>query len=158
MNTETIALLKNCAAIERESAELYHWFSDLFYENRHAADIWKKTALEEENHESQFVLAEKLLDDMLAIPFQDQSTSGAELEKIRALRREFTAQPPDLVTALEAAILFEEELAEFHMENVLLYSDEEHHKMFEAMMGHDREHAESLKKLLAELTDSGSPG
>jgi len=30
--------------------------------------------------------------------------------------------------------------------------------MFEAMMAHDREHAESLKKLLAELTGIGSPG
>ncbi len=158
MNDKTLALLKNCTAIERECAELYHWFSDLFRDDRRASTLWKKTALEEENHESQFLLAEKLLEEMLVVPSRERNSSGMELERVRALRREFTVNPPDLVRALEAAITLEEELAGFHLEKVLVYSDEEHRKMFEAMMAHDREHAESLKKLLAELTGIGSPG
>ena len=147
-----ISLLKCCAAIERESAELYHWFSDLFHEDRRAAILWKKSAMEEENHESQFLLAEKLADSMLAIPLQEQGQAEAALERLRTLRRVFQADPPHLVRGLETALLLVEELSRFHLENVLLYSNEDHRRMFEAMMAHDRDHAESFKCFFKEMT------
>ena len=152
MNAAVITLLKTCAAIERECAGLYHWLSDLFYDDRQVSALWKKTALEEENHESQFLLAEKLSDGIIAVPLIEQAQVVAELERIRSLRRQFEENPPSLVLALETAIIIEEELDGFHLEKILLYSNEDHRKMFGAMMAHDREHADSLKKFLAELT------
>lgn len=154
MPATLISLMETCAAIERESADLYHWFSDLFHEDRRAAVLWKKTALEEENHESQFLLAGKLADGLLAVPLVELETAEGELERLRALRREFKAKPPELARALEAAVLLEEELAGLHLEQALLYSNEDHRKMFEAMMAHDYDHAEALKRFLAELLSS----
>ena len=152
MSTAVISLLKTCAAIERECAGLYHWLSDLFYDDRKVSTLWKKTALEEENHESQFLLAEKLADGILAVPLIDLSTVIAQLERLRTLRRELEENPPGLIQALETAISIEEELDGFNLEKILLFSNEDHRKMFGAMMAHDRDHAESLKRFFAELT------
>ncbi len=146
-----LTLLRICAEMERENADLYHWFSQLFHKNRRAALLWKKTALEEENHESQFILAEKLADGMLTVPLLEEETAREELEKLRLLRREFEADPPSLARALEAAIILEENLAKFHLEKLLLYSNEDHRKMFLAMMDHDFDHAQALRSLYAEL-------
>ena len=158
MPTEMIMLLQTCAAIERECAGLYHWLSDLFKEDRKAALLWKKTALEEENHESQFHLAEKLAEGMMAVPLLDVTQADTELERVRQLRQELKKNPPGLVRALELAIAIEEELADFHLDTVLLYGHEDHRKMFAAMMAHDREHASSLRGFLDEVTDAGSRG
>lgn len=157
MSSSVIRLLQTCAAIERECAGLYHWLSDLFYDDRKVSTLWKKTALEEENHESQFLLAEKLVDGILAVPLLELATVSAELERLRKLRREFEENPPDLIRALETAIIIEEELDGFHLEKILLFSNEDHRKMFGAMMAHDREHAECLKRFFAELM-SGPKG
>jgi rubrerythrin len=151
MSSSVIKLLQTCAAIERECAGLYHWLSDLFHDDRTVSTLWKKTALEEENHESQFLLAEKLVDGILAVPLIDLATVIAELERLKKLRQEFEENPPDLIRALETAIRIEEELDGFHLAKILLFSNEDHRKMFGAMMAHDREHAESLKRFFAEL-------
>jgi rubrerythrin len=155
MSSSVIKLLQTCAAIERECAGLYHWLSDLFHDDRTVSTLWKKTALEEENHESQFLLAVKLVDGILAVPLIDLVTVIAELERLKKLRQEFEENPPDLVRALETAIVIEEELDGFHLQKILLFSNEDHRKMFGAMMAHDRDHAESLKRFFAELT--GAP-
>ena len=151
MSSSVIKLLQTCAAIERECAGLYHWLSNLFHDDRTVSTLWKKTALEEENHESQFLLAEKLSDGILAVPLIDLATVIAELERLKKLRLEFEKNPPDLIRALETAITIEEELDGFHLQKILLFSNEDHRKMFGAMMAHDREHAESLKRFFAEL-------
>jgi rubrerythrin len=148
---DNMTLLRICAEMERENADLYHWLSQLFQENRRAALLWKKTALEEENHECQFILAEKLAAGMLTVPLLEEDTAVRQLEKLRALRREFEADPPTLVRALESAIILEEDLAKFHLEKLLLYSDEDDRKMFAAMMDHDSNHAETLRSFYAEL-------
>ena len=154
MNANIIALLQTCAAIELECAGLYHWFSDLFHDDRQASALWKKTALEEENHESQFLLAEKLSDGIIAVPLIEQAQVSEMLERLRSIRRQFEENPPSLVQALETAIIIEEELDVFHLEKILLYSNEDHRKMFGAMMAHDQEHGDSLKLFFAELTAS----
>ena len=154
MSSALLSLLKTCAAIERECAELYHWLSDLFRDDRKVSALWKKTALEEENHESQFLLAVKLSDGILAVPLIEQETADAQLEWLINLRRELEENPPDLVRALETALFIEEQLERFHLENVLLYSNEDHRRMFGAMMAHDQDHADSLKRLFDEVISS----
>ena len=91
---------------------LYHWLSDLFHDDRKVSALWKKTALEEENHESQFLLAEKLSDGILAVPLIEQETADAQLEWLSNLRRELEENPPELARALETAMFIEEELDE----------------------------------------------
>jgi rubrerythrin len=154
MSSSVIRLLQTCAAIERECAGLYHWLSDLFLDDRTVSTLWKKTALEEENHESQFLLAEKLADGILAVPLVDLATVIAELQRLKKLRQEFEDNPPDLIRALETAITIEEELDGFHLQKILLFSNEDHRKMFGAMMAHDRDHAESLRRFFAELMNT----
>jgi rubrerythrin len=154
MSSALLSLLKTCAAIERECAGLYHWLSDLFCDDRKVSALWNRTALVEENHESQFILAVKLSDGILAVPLIEQATADAQLEWLRNLRRELEENPPDLIRALETAMFIEEQLERFHLENVLLYSNDDHRRMFMAMMAHDQDHTDSLKRFFEEVISS----
>lgn len=158
MSTELVTFLTTCAAIEQECAQLYRWFSELYRDDRQASRLWKKTELEENNHESQLLLAAKLAEELPAVPLLEQAEAEWKLQLVRSLRQELGNEPPGLARALELAIAIEEELAVFHLENVLHFEREEHRKMFEAMMAHDREHADALSKFLDELKAGGSAG
>ena len=91
------------------------------------------------------------MDGILAVPLVELSAVNAQLERLRALRRELEENPPSLIQALETAIIIEEDLDGFHLGKILLFSNEDHRKMFGAMMAHDRDHAESLKRFFADL-------
>jgi hypothetical protein len=47
--------------IETLCADLYHFYSEVFEDIPEASRLWKKTALEEENHKRQFELALRLI-------------------------------------------------------------------------------------------------
>jgi len=141
-----------CAKIEAQTAELYHYYSELFHDDPDVARLWHKTALEEENHLRQFELAGRLYR-------KDDFTVAADIEraqrichKLGALVSHVRQHPPDLETALTRAIEMEELLADLHMESVVRFTDGSVQKVFRAMMAFDQEHVHSLKKLLAIVT------
>lgn len=141
-----------CAKVEAQTAELYHYYSELFHENPDAAQLWHKTAVEEENHLRQFELADRLYrkaDFSVAV---DMGRAQRVCSKLGALLSHVRQHPPNLETALVRAIEMEESLADLHMESAVRFTDVSIQKIFSAMMRFDQEHVQSLKRFLAIIT------
>lgn len=140
-----------CARIEGMCAELYHFYSDLFQESDEVSQLWKKTALEEENHKRQFELAARLCNDTdfeIEADFVKTNRIYHVLENLLAHVREHN---PDVITALTKAIEMEEYLTDLHMENSVRFNDKSVGEMFQAMRDFDQEHVKSLRNQLAVL-------
>ncbi len=136
-----------CAKIEGLCAELYHYYSDVFQEYDEASQLWKKTALEEENHKRQFELASRLGDNSIFEVDTDMDKTYRIYDKLRKLLEHVRKHSPDIVTALTKAIEMEEYLADLHMESSVRFNDNSIREMFQAMRDFDQEHVTSLKRL-----------
>lgn len=133
-----------CARIEAHCAELYHFYSDLFHENDEVAQLWKKTALEEENHKRQFELAGRLRDDGIFEIEADFAKTYRIYHKLGNLLNHVRKNNPDLITALTKAIEMEEYLSDLHMESSVRFNDISVKEMFQAMRDFDQDHIKSL--------------
>jgi rubrerythrin len=138
-----------CTRIEGLCADLYHYYSDLYRDSAEVSQLWKKTALEEENHQKQFELANRL-----------QKAGGIELnadldrayrihQKLVKLLEHVRQNPPDIVTALTRAIEMEESLADLHLDSSVHFHDESLRRMFQALLAYDQDHIKSLRHCLA---------
>ncbi len=145
-----------CAQNEELCAELYHYYSDLFLDDLDVAKLWKKTAMEEENHQKQFELALRLVAEC-------DFELGYDVERALNVNRKFIQllqhvrnNPPDLKTALHKAIEMEEAIAGLHMDSAVRFHDKDTHDLFKAMYDADQGHLESLKLYLtiAELANT----
>lgn len=147
---DVLHFLDCCFQIEKLSAGLYHFYADHFGADPQVAAVWRKTAREEENHAEQINLARKL---PLAIEGLRVETAAAEeiLGKMRQLVERVRQSPPPLREALASVIRLEERLAEFHVDNSLLFRDDAMRGLFAALMKHDHEHVETLRKTLESL-------
>jgi rubrerythrin len=154
MNTDhdqaaTAYFLDQCIQIESLCAELYHYYSDLFRDNEEVSRLWKKTALEEENHQKQFELAYRLREEC-------EFEVKGNIERVKHIHQKFIRllehvrqNPPDIVTALQKAIEMEESIADLHMESAVRSRDAHIHDMFQAMRKFDQGHMEALNVMLA---------
>jgi rubrerythrin len=150
-NDKMLLFFDICAKIEGMCAELYHYYSDIFQEVDEAAQLWKKTALEEENHKRQFELASRLSDDAIFEIEADFDKTYRIFHKLVNLLEHVRKQNPDLITALTKAIEMEEYLADLHMECSVRFNDKSVGDMFLAMRDFDQEHIKSLKRQLMVL-------
>jgi hypothetical protein len=112
--------------------------------------IWKKTAMEEENHQKQFKLAIELMKEI------DFELTASDLKKACDVHRKtcmlldvVRKNPPDLITALTKSIEMENHLAELHVESALHVKDDSIKKMFRALQQADQDHVKSLQLLLS---------
>lgn len=138
-----------CAKIEGMCAELYHFYSELYQEHEDISQLWKKTALEEENHKRQFELAARLRDDADFEIEADFVKTYRIFHKLGILLQFVREQNPDLETALTKAIEMEEYLADLHMESSVRFNDKSVGEIFQAMRDFDQEHVKSLRHALA---------
>ena len=138
-----------CAKIEGLCAALYHFYSDIHRDHADVSRLWKKTALEEENHQKQFELAFRLRDD---IEF-DLNADIDRFYRIHQILSNLLAHvrqnPPDIVTALTKSIEMEERIADLHLESSVRFHDESIRKMFQALQEFDQDHVKSLRHCLA---------
>ena len=141
-----------CAKIEGLCAELYHFYSDVHQDNADISNLWKKTALEEENHQKQFELAFKLRDDVAIELHADLERTIRIHGKLGSLLQHVRQTPPDIVTALNKAIEMEEALADLHLDSSVRFQDESIRKMFQALREFDQDHVKALRYGLAIMT------
>lgn len=141
-----------CAGIEGLCAELYHFYSDLFTDNTDMSSLWKKTALEEENHQKQFELASRIQGDVSFDLNADLDRTVRIHQKLGTLLLYVRQNPPDAVTALTRAIEMEENLADLHLDSSVRFHDENVKKMFQALSEFDRDHVKALRHCLAIMT------
>lgn len=139
------------ASNEKLCAELYHYYSELFSDDPEASRLWKKTALEEENHQRQFEMAQRLSGSLDIKIKKDVNWVCSVNQKLVALLEFVKKQPPDLLTALKKAIEMEEALADLHMKSAVSFEDKSTADLFLFMHKSDNGHIESLKRYLAIL-------
>lgn len=150
---ETPALFFDvCARIEGLCAELYHFYSEAHQSNDDVARLWKKTALEEENHQKQFELANRLRNEVDFDLNADLERTYRIYNKLNSLLEHVRQNPPDIETALTKAIEMEEILSDLHLDSSVRFHDESIRKMFQALREYDLDHVKSLRHCLAILT------
>ncbi|MHB8058254.1 MAG: ferritin family protein [Desulfuromonadaceae bacterium] len=145
-------LLEKCREIELLCKELYDYFAELYSDDNNAVHLWRKTAMEEQNHADQFTLALKLRKDLPCTVLTDSARVESILSQLRIVIAKVKAEPPSLVDALNSAIKLEKHLSEFHIDCVASFENESYRKMFNAMMSSDNEHIESLQDQYNKLT------
>lgn len=152
-NAKAHLLAKLCMEIEGLCAELYHHLSDIHRSDPHAARLWKKTALEEENHRKMFELAIHLMEDV------ECEFATANMERALVIHQKLyeflhivKKNPPDLITALGKAIEMEKHIADLHLESLARFRNEDIQSMFDALYRSDRDHIGSLEHYLETIS------
>ncbi len=141
-----------CARIEGLCAQLYHYYSDLYKDLDDVSQTWKKTALEEENHQKQFELANRLRDDVGFDLNADIDRTYRIHQKLSNLLAHVQQNPPDIVTALTKAIEMEESLSDIHLDSSVQFHDESTKRMFQALREYDLDHVKTLRHCLSIMT------
>ena len=146
-------VLEVCQAVELSCAELYHYFAELFKDDRGSFLLWLKTAMEEENHARLFALVAKLrrnnIVESIRIELVDAEVT---LLYVQSLIKTVKKNPPSLKDALRIAIDLEKKLDGFMMENIINFADESYEKSFLAITHADSKHLESLQEAYQALT------
>jgi rubrerythrin len=151
-NAIRILFLDVCMKIEELTAEIYHYFGNVYAEFPDASLLWKKTALEEENHRKQFELVLHLRDEVeFDINPSDLQRALRIHGKIITLLDIVKHKTPDLIGAFTLAVEMEENLADLHVQTAVRFRDESLVRLFEAFGRADQEHVEALKRLLTIL-------
>jgi len=146
------AFLEVCMSIEGLCADLYHYYSERYRDVPEASRLWKKTALEEENHQRQFELALLLSEQ---VEYDVTRVSLKRAYSIESALQKFVAQvkrnTPDLLTAVSRAVEMEEILSELHANQCLRFKDDSIQGLFKAMNEADNEHMVALQRYLTIL-------
>ena len=141
-----------CAKIEGACADLYHYYSDLHRDSVDVSQMWKKTALEEENHQKQFELAHRLRDEVGFELNVDIDRACTVYQKLNTLLNHVRNNPPEINVALNKAIEMEEALADLHLDSAVHFKDESITQMFLALKAVDIDHVAAMKRCLTVLT------
>lgn len=139
--------LEICRGIERLCADLYHYYGDIYEAIPEAASLWKKTALEEENHQMQFELALRLMDETeFEVSKESLKRAFSIQSKLLKLTDHVKKVKPELLTAISGAVEMENQLANLHVHSAFIFKEESMQKLFKALSDHDCEHVEALQR------------
>jgi rubrerythrin len=147
MNTTDV--LENCIQIERILGQIYGIFMKQQASCPEYADLWEKTAQEEQNHEQQFILAKRLACSVKTDAANTHQPSNELVKRLRALKERVAEIPLSPGESIRLAIDLEEKLSAFHMCQMHIFTDESTNRLFKSMMNNDEEHVEALKKAFA---------
>lgn len=151
LGSEDLRFLDSGKHFELKCAELYHHFERLFAGEKWFSELWKKTALEEENHAQQFDLALRLKGVGMERVKTDVVRATANLQKLEAFVEKVLVLKPSSESALELAIRLEEQLAVVHMASIVAFKDPELKRLFDALLANDRDHVSALGAALNRL-------
>jgi rubrerythrin len=118
--------------------------------------MWKKTALEEENHQQQFELAHRIRNDVGYELNVDVDRACRVYQKLNVLLEHVRKNPPEVTTALTKALEMEETLADLHLDCSVHFQDESITQMFLAMRAFDQDHVAAMRRCLTITTLSKS--
>ena len=139
-------VLEVCQTMEFACAELYHFFAELFKDDRDSFLLWLKTAMEEENHARLFALVAKLRRSNIVESVRiDLIDAEVALLYVRSMIDRVKQNPPTLAEALRIAIDLEKMREGFMMENVIGFADKSHQNSFLAITNSDNGHVASLQ-------------
>jgi rubrerythrin len=139
--------LEVCIGIEGLCAELYHYYSRIYENVPEASRLWKKTALEEENHQKQFELALRLISET-EFSISKESLKRAYLiqQNLQNLLEQHKNNKPDLLAAVTKAVEMEEKLADLHAHSSLHFSEESMQSLFNSLNKADFDHVAEMQR------------
>lgn len=136
-----------CIGIEGLCSEIYEYYSQIFEEYPDAVQLWKQTALEEENHQRQFELASRLIEEAeFEISNDSLKRAHSIHQKLHKLLNHIKENRPDQLTAVTKAIEMEEHLADLHAHTALKFREESMQSLFKAFSEADRDHVADLQR------------
>ena len=136
-----------CMDIEGLCADLYHYYSKIYVDVPEASRLWKKTALEEENHRKQFELASLLLKEAeYEVGYDSLRRAYLVQYKLVKLTEIIKDNKPDLLTAVSKALEMEEKLADLHVYTALNFKEESMQKLFKSLSEADHGHVSELQQ------------
>ncbi len=145
-------ILEVCRDIRLKCAELYHYYADLFVNDRAALLFWKRIAMGEENHAKEFTLIAKLRRQNIIHSFQcDQIDAEIALVYLGSLIEKARQNPPSLADALSISIRLEEKLSRFHLQNIVKFTDPSFRKQFTRVIQAVQERIASFRKAYEQL-------
>jgi rubrerythrin len=126
---------------------MYHFYSEIYEDVPEASSMWMKTALEEENHQKQFELALRLLNESeFEIPEDSLKRAYAIQYKLLKLMDHIKINKPELMTAVSKAVEMEDSLADLHVQTSLKFKDESMQNLFKSLSEADRGHVSDLQR------------
>jgi rubrerythrin len=139
--------LEVCMGIEGLCAELYHYYSDIYKDMPEASSLWKKTALEEENHKMQFELALRLMSESdFEVRVESLKQAFSIQYKLLKLIDHVKSNKPELMTAVSRALEMEVKLADLHVNTSLKFNDGSIQNLFRSLSEADKEHVTDLQR------------
>jgi rubrerythrin len=139
--------LEVCMGIEGLCAEMYHYYSTIYEDIPEASRLWKKTALEEENHQKQFGLALHLMNETEFEVSKDGLKRAYSIQhKLLQLLEHVRNNQPELLTAVSKAVEMEEQLADLHAHSSLNFTEESMQNLFQALSEADRDHVADMQR------------
>jgi rubrerythrin len=148
---ESMLMLDQCALIEQKCAELYHHFATLHPDLPELQALWKKTALEEENHAQQFKMLSRMKGEGIETVKADASKVAAVLKKLDSLFEQVQGSAVSPADTLRLGIKLESYLKEYHANSVAVSGTPEMARLLNAMMEMDMEHEAMLERALEKL-------
>ena len=134
-----VEVLGVCEKAEFACADLYHYFADLYKDDREIFYLWLRTALEEENRGRLFALMAKLRhDNIIASVVLELEQAEDTLQHIRGLITELKKNPPALREALQIGMELETRLDRLMRQNVVKFADETYERSFLAITNSKR--------------------
>ena len=144
---EKQTFLNICMDIEGLCADLYHYYSKIYEDYPEASSLWKKAALEEENHQRQFELASRLWEETdFEVMHESMKRAHSIQFKLVELIKNIKSIRPDLLTAVSKAVEMEEILADLHVQTSLKFKEESMQKLFHALSEADHDHVADLQR------------
>lgn len=151
IETTDVAVLDECRKVEEGAARFYHLLAELHADRTELAELWSKTAREEENHAQQVALVRRRHAQIALAIRVDHDKTVQALKLIDATMAEFRDRTPMPRRALLEAILMEEFLSRFHAEYAIEFHDPNDKKLFQSMMAADQDHIGALQRALDAL-------
>jgi len=153
MNTETVKMslfLDTCCEVESITAEMYYFLATHFRGERRIAQLWYKTAMEEEDHARQVVLARKMIQSISWVNLDSWRSAFLARKMIQQIATAVQKSPPSLPDALTLALHCEKRMDHLHMQNAILLKENAGNCMFKAMLQEDRGHIAMMEEALRE--------
>lgn len=144
-------LLEKCRTIELLSQELYTRFAENYADIPEAVYLWRKTAVEEENHAEQFTLALKMRKNLNMKSTITLDTADKLIARLRNVIAGLPSNRLSLLEALEFALKLEQYLVKFHLSCVAVFNDDSFQKLFNAMMASDQGHIAAIEEYYQKL-------